>query len=158
MIRIMDVLACALLALLCSSAFAQFGEPVFKTSQRGLRYQEIVVTARGQVESCVLFSCTTREVPIRGLLWLPNTSNPVFKLVVFSHGAQGPMPSRPAGVEPDRTGLLGEFFRNGYAVVMAYRKGRTVNELPEPEVSADDVETNSCNADMHKPRKILRVS
>lgn len=136
-----------LFALSCSSTFAQFGEAVLKTSQRGLRYQEVVVTAKSSVESCFFFSCTAKEVPIRGLLWLPERSASRLKVVVFSHGAQGPTPSRPTGIEPDRTGLPGEFFQKGYAVLMAYRKGRSVNDLPESEVSADDVETNSCNAD-----------
>ena len=63
----------ALLALSCPLAFAQFSDAVLKTSQRGLRYQEIVVTAKGVIESCVFFSCTTKETPIRGLLWLPET-------------------------------------------------------------------------------------
>lgn len=138
----------ALLALSCPLAFAQFSDAVLKTSQRGLRYQEIVVTAKGVIESCVFFSCTTKETPIRGLLWLPETKQDKYKLVVFSHGAQGPTPNRPTAVEPDRTGLAGEFFRKGYAVLMAYRKGRVVNELPNSEVSADDVESNSCKADM----------
>ena len=136
-----------LFALSCSPTFAQFGEAVSKTSQRGLRYQEIVVTAKSSVESCFFFSCTTKEVPIRGLLWLPERRTSPHKVVVFSHGAQGPTPSRPTGVEPDRTGLPGEFFQKGYAVLMAYRKGRSVNDLPESEVFADDVETNSCKAD-----------
>ncbi len=137
-----------LFVLSYSPTFAQFSEPVLKTSQRGLRYQEIVVTAKSSVESCFVFSCTTKIVPIRGLLWLPEKSASQLKIVVFSHGAQGPTPSRPTGLDPDQAGLVGEYFRKGYAVLMAYRKGRSVNDLPESEVSADDVESNSCNADL----------
>jgi dienelactone hydrolase len=142
----MKRLIVALITLNCSLGFAQFSEAVLKTSRRGLKYQEIVVTAKGEIEKCIFFSCTKKEVPMNGLLWLPANSSGVMKLVVFSHGAQGPTPSRPI-IDPDR-GLAGEFFQKGYAVLMAYRKGRVVNDLPDSEVSADDTETNSCKADL----------
>jgi dienelactone hydrolase len=145
---IKNTIVSVLLMLISLPTLAQFSEPVLKTSQRGVRYQEIVVTAKGVVESCVLFSCSTKEVPIRGLLWLPETGQQTLKLVVYSHGAQGPTPSRPTGIEPDRFGLAGEFFLKGYAVLVAYRKGRVANQLPDSEVSADDFESNSCKADM----------
>lgn len=144
----LKALFCLGLLLFVSQAVAQFGDEVARVTRRGLPYREVIVTVKSPIEKCFFFSCTMEEVTIRGLLWLPAKGTPPYKLVVFSHGAQGPTPFHAKGVEPDGTGLPGEFFAKGYAVMMAYRKGRSVNDLPEPEISADMAESNTCSDDM----------
>ena len=139
-----------IVALFFSSAVAQFSEPTRKVSKRGLHYQEVVVTTKVPFESCVNFSCRTKEVTLRGQLWLPEKGDPPYKLVVFSHGAQTDdvKSTYPTGIEPDRFGLAGEYFQMGYAVLIAWRKGRSANDLPRSEISADSAESNRCSDDM----------
>lgn len=86
----MKSLIVAFITLNCSLASAQFSEAVLKTSKKGMKYQEVVVTAKGEIEKCIFFSCTKKEVPMNGLLWMPANSSGVMKLVVFSHGVLPP--------------------------------------------------------------------
>jgi dienelactone hydrolase len=129
--------------LLSFQALAQFSEAVSKVTKKGTPYREVVVTVQSPLEKCFV-TCSTEQVTIRGLLWLPEKVSPPYKLVVFTHGSQGSTPFYPKGVEPDANGLAGEFFTKGYAVMMGYRKGRSFNDLPVPEISADTAESTVC--------------
>lgn len=130
-----------------SESFAQFGDEVSRVTRKGQPYREVIVTVTSPIERCLASSCSMENATIRGLLWLPEMRVPPYRLVVFSHGAQGPTPFHAIGVEPDRSGLPGEFFAKGYAVMMAYRKGRSANDLPKTIISADSTESNKCSDD-----------
>jgi dienelactone hydrolase len=126
------------------SVLAQFSDPVNKTTSRGVNYREIVVSVSTPYESCFLLSCTKKETTVRGLLSLPDEAvhKPPYNLLVRGHSSQdgGSRLRYSIGIYESR--LLGI----GYAVLYPVRKGFSVNDLPQSDISPDTTEpiTTSC--------------